>query len=51
MTLANFKLYTMARYFGKAIVFGTMISDTVRWARWASSDSWFKVSYDEVSEF
>lgn len=51
MTQSNFKNATLARYFGKAIVFGTMVSDTVRWARWASSDSWFKVSIQDVVEF
>jgi len=51
MSRQDFQFATLARYAGKAIILGTIVGDGVRWARWASSDSWFKVSAEEVSEF
>lgn len=51
MTQSNFKFATFGRYLGRCVVLGTMVSETVRWARWSCSESWFKVSNEEVSEF
>ncbi len=51
MSKIDFQFATFATYLGRKIVLGTQVGNGVRWVRWWGSDSWFKVSNEEVSEF